>query len=72
MPNPPVAGFDTYEGSGSGRYNGVSGATAKWVFKDAGEPGKDDTARIHIEDSGGATVVDLVGKLKVGNQQAHK
>ena len=72
VPNPPVAGFDTYEGSGSGRYNGVSGATAKWVFKDAGEPGKDVTARIHIEDSGGATVVDLVGKLKVGNQQAHK
>ncbi len=31
-PNPPAAGFDTYSGSGSGRYNGTPGATAQWTL----------------------------------------
>lgn len=67
----PVAGFDTYKGSGTGSYNGVSGATANWVFTDQGEPGKSDTVHLKIVDGGGTTVVDIVGKLQVGNQQAH-
>lgn len=70
-PNPPAAGFDTYVGRGTGRYNGVPGATAKWIFTDKGEPGKSDTARLVIKDVGGTTVVDIVGTLKVGNHQAH-
>jgi hypothetical protein len=66
----PRAGFDTYVGTGSGRLNGVSGATAEWTFTDAGEPGGNDTARIHILDHNGVTVLDVTGSLK-GNHQAH-
>jgi len=38
-PAPPAANFDTFIGTGNGRLNGVSGATATWTFTDAGEPG---------------------------------
>lgn len=65
---PPVAGFDTYVGSGAGRCNGVP-ATATWTFTDAGEPGKNDTATIDIV--GGCTL-SVSGSLKNGNHQAHK
>ena len=66
----PVAGFDTYRGSGIGRYNGVDGAVAEWTATDAGEPGKADRFRIRI--TVGATVVlDASGSLVNGNQQAH-
>jgi hypothetical protein len=66
----PVAGFDTYRGSGTGRYNGQSGATAEWVFTDAGEPGKNDTFTIKVTDASGTVVLDASGKL-TGNHQAH-
>jgi len=70
---PPVAGFDTYKGVGMGRYNGVSGATAKWIFTDAGEPGKNnDHAEITITDAGGNVVLTVSGTLNSGNQQAHE
>jgi hypothetical protein len=72
VPNPPVAGFDTYIGSGTGRYNGVSGATAQWVFTDAGEPGMNDLARLLIKDVDGNVVLVVAGNLNSGNQQAHK
>jgi hypothetical protein len=71
-PNPPAAGFDTYTGSGSGRYNGVSGATAQWTFTDAGEPGKNDYATITIMDANSNVVLTVSGNLKNGNHQAHK
>ena len=48
QPQQPKTGFDTYTGAGTGRLNGVSGATATWVFTDAGEPGKNDMVRIAI------------------------
>lgn len=67
----PVAGFDTYEGTGTGRYNGVDGATAVWTLTDAGEPGKADTFRILITDVGGTVVLDRSGTLSTGNHQAH-
>ena len=70
-PKNPKASFDTYEGTGMGRYNGVSGATAHWIFTDAGEPGKLDIARILIKDAGNNTVLTVSGNLKNGNQQAH-
>jgi hypothetical protein len=72
-PEPPTAGFDTYRGAGFGRYNGVSGAKAEWVFTDAGEPGTADTMRITITDVHGNVVLD-VGPLPLtkGNQQAHE
>ncbi|MBM3926048.1 MAG: hypothetical protein FJ320_08695 [SAR202 cluster bacterium] len=70
-PENPKAGFDTYKGSGKGRYNGVSGATAEWVFTDAGEPGSDDTMEIMIKDKNGNVVLVVAGKLGGGNHQAH-
>lgn len=68
---PPVAGFDTFAGSGMGRYNGVSGATIEFKFTDAGEPGVNDFAKIKIVDAGGSTVLNIAGMLQNGNHQAH-
>ena len=70
-PNPPDAQFDTFTGTGNGRYNGVSGAYAEWVFTDAGEGGSGDTATIRIEDAGGNVVLEVSGYLTFGNHQAH-
>ncbi len=70
-PNPPNASFDTYSGTGTGRYNGASGATAEWTFTDAGEPGNNDTAKIIIKDSNGNIVLSVSGNLTRGNHQAH-
>jgi hypothetical protein len=69
---PPSAPFDTYIGAGSGRYNGASGAVARWVFVDAGEPGTRDTAAITIT-FGGSTVLSVpAAPLTFGNHQAHR
>lgn len=70
-PKPPAVGFDTYVGTGTGSLNGVSGATATWIFTDAGEPGKKDNATIVITDGSGI-VLTVSGNLHNGNQQAHK
>ena len=67
----PAAGFDTQTGSGSGRYNGVDGATATWTIKDAGEPGRKDTIAITITDAGGNVVLSTSAVLTTGNHQAH-
>lgn len=72
VPTPPSAGFDTYVATGTGKYNGVAGATISFTFTDAGEPGKKDTATMVIKDAGGATVQTVSGNLNSGNQQAHK
>jgi hypothetical protein len=69
-PASPAASFDSYGGTGSGRYNG-SPATAEWTFTDAGEPGRNDTMRIEIKDAGGNTVLSVSGSLGGGNHQAH-
>lgn len=72
VPNPPAAGFDTYVGKGLGRYNGVSGYIARWVFRDAGEPGKKDTLKLVIIDPVTfLPVLTVGGTLNVGNHQAH-
>lgn len=75
-PNPPAAPFDTYEGRGTGRYNGQPGATAEWVFTDAGEPGTmDRIRRLKITDANGNVVVNINEPghpLTFGNHQAHK
>ena len=70
-PGQPPSSFDTYEGSGTGRYNGVSGATATWTFTDAGEPGTADMAEIKVWDAGANLVLDVSGTLSNGNHQAH-
>jgi streptogramin lyase len=71
-PGQPPAQFDTYSGSGTGRYKGKPGATAEWSFTDAGEPGTDDTATVKITDSSGSVVLDASGKVRHGNHQAHE
>ena len=63
--------IDTYRGSGTGRYNGVAGATVEFLFSDAGEPGVNDFAQTTVKDAGGNVVLDVQGKLKNGNHQAH-
>jgi hypothetical protein len=70
-PNPPASGFDSYEGKGTGSYNGVPGALAQWKFTDAGEPGNNDFAMIKIWDSRGKLVLSVSG-LITGNHQSHK
>jgi hypothetical protein len=67
----PVADFDTFEGSGTGRYNGVSGYGVGFVFTDAGEPGVNDTADITITAPDLSVVMTVSGTIQKGNQQAH-
>ena len=66
-PQPPPAGFDVHQGTGSGLCNGLA-ATASWKFADHGEPGTNDTAEIHI--TGGCSL-NVSGNLQGGNFQAH-
>ena len=66
----PEAGFDTMQATGTGRCNGVSGATITWRFTDAGEPGTRDFARISIQCPQGTTLF-VEGLLRFGNHQAH-
>jgi ribosomal protein S11 len=68
----PDAGFDTLQGSGVGRLNGIAGYKAEWKFTDAGEPGFNDTAHIVITDPDGNVVLNAGGNLRRGNHQAHK
>jgi len=73
-PNPPDADANRIEIVGTGRLNGVPGATIHLVLEDHGEPGRDDRAYISI--NGGAALVvggssaapDLIDG---GNIQAH-
>lgn len=67
----PKATFDTYIGSGVGRFNGIHDYTAEWTFVDAGEPGKNDLAKIVIKDPSNVVILTAEGKIDKGNQQAH-
>jgi hypothetical protein len=76
--NPPNAPFDTFTGTGVGKYRGEPGARIEFVFVDAGEPGSSDTASIKVYDSDDNLVLDVPGDPNVpgfldrGNIQAHK
>ncbi|MBT2326020.1 hypothetical protein J7E62_27200 [Variovorax paradoxus] len=71
---PPSAGFDTFEGAGTGTFNGQAAAIT-FTFTDGGEPGTKDTAVIKIT-VGGSTVIDCPSSpssfLTFGNHQAHR
>ena len=56
---------------GTGRYNGQPGATVTWAFTDAGEPGTNDTASMTIT-MNGVVVLQVSGKVNMGNHQAHR
>jgi hypothetical protein len=72
-PPPPAAPFDTFIGEGTGKFNGVDGATITFTLTDAGEPGTSDTITVTIKDSSGATVLACpTATLDGGNHQAHR
>ena len=67
---PPGAVFDTFEGTGMGRLNGIDEATITFRLTDAGEPGKNlDLAEFRIAGRSGLVVR---GTLSKGNHQAHR
>jgi hypothetical protein len=68
---PPIAGFDTYVGTGTGTFNNVPGYTVQFTFTDAGEPGVKDYAKIVIKAPDNTIVLSVQGFLTKGNQQAH-
>jgi hypothetical protein len=68
----PPAPLDTHTGRGTGRYNGVDGATAEWTFTDVGEPGINrDRARMVIRNAVGLVVLEVDAQLAGANHQAH-
>jgi hypothetical protein len=69
---PPEAGFDTFDGVGTGKLNNVPGASIKFHFEDHGEPGNTDIATIRVFDQNNIQVLFVSGPLKNGNIQAHK
>ena len=69
---PPVAPFDTFIGTGTGKLNNRDGARIEFVFVDGGEPGVKDTVSIQVFDEDDNLVLDVSGPLDRGNQQAHK
>ena len=69
---PRSAPFDTFNGEGIGKLNGEEGARIEFVFVDAGEPGRDDTASIRIYDQLDNLVLEVSGFIDKGNIQAHK
>jgi len=69
---PPVAPFNTFIGVADGTLNGVEGAVVLFTFVDAGEPGRNDLAKIQVYAPGGALVLDVpLSNLDHGNIQAH-
>src|SRR2546427_8375082 len=60
-PNPPNAGFTTFDGAGFGSYNGEAGARVSFRFTDYGEPGTSDLiVRLTIVDVHGVVVLDVI------------
>jgi hypothetical protein len=57
-------------GSGTGRLNGVNGATVQFQFADNGEPGTMDNGTITINGPGCAPCT-WTGPLLGGNYQMH-
>ncbi|MBC2698271.1 MAG: hypothetical protein HF974_08055 [ANME-2 cluster archaeon] len=68
----PVVPFDTFTGEGTGRFNGVEGATINYIFVDQGEPDNFDTVWILIFDKHEQEVLNVEGSMKYGNLQAHR
>ncbi len=62
--------FDTLYGTGTGRYNGKSGAKVEFTFVDSGNYGRRDIAEITITDNKGNVVLKESGLLKRGSHDA--
>jgi hypothetical protein len=71
-PNPPSAGFNEFIGAGTGKLDGVDGASISFIFTDQGEPGTNDTESMTITDASSHQVLSFgTTKLTFGNHQAH-
>ncbi len=71
-PNPPTAGFNEFVGAGTGKLDGVDGASISFIFTDQGEPGIHDTESMTIMDHSGSAVLSFgTTNLTFGNHQAH-
>jgi hypothetical protein len=71
-PNPPAAPFNEFIGAGTGKLNGIDGASISFVFIDNGEPGTSDTGTLTITDTFGNQVLFVpTTLLHNGNFQAH-
>jgi hypothetical protein len=72
-PDNPDAGFNEFIGAGTGKLNGLEGASITFIFTDQGEPGTNDTEQITILDPAGAVVLSFKPtNITFGNQQAHR
>jgi len=72
-PANPDAGFNEFIGAGTGKLDGVEGASITFIFTDQGEPGTNDTEQITILDPAGAVVLTFTTtNITFGNQQAHR
>ncbi len=71
-PNPPAAPFNEFIGAGTGKLNGIDGASISFIFIDNGEPGTHDTGSMTITDPFGHVVLTVpTTVLDNGNFQAH-
>ena len=76
-PNPPTANFNTWVGNGTGRLDGVEGATIYAIFTDQSQPagtqagGPGDWSTIVIASANGTVVLNVTDSLFGGAQQAH-
>lgn len=66
-PGAPATVFDTLAGTGSGKYDNVTGYQASFTLKDAGEPGTSDSVHIVITNAQNVIVLDVTGPLATGN-----
>ena len=67
-PGNPSAPFNWYNGAGEGRYDGVSGYCATWIFTDEGDPGANDrivSLRVGLPNSSGECGFS---EVSVGNE----
>src|ERR1700746_1854598 len=62
-PNPPQAPFNEFIGAGTGKLNGIDGASISFVFIDNGEPGNNDTGTLTITDPFGNVVLFVPPQL---------
>jgi hypothetical protein len=72
-PDNPDAGFNEFIGTGTGKLDGVEGASIQFTFTDQGEPGTNDTEAMTILDPSSNQVLSFPNtNLTFGNQQAHR
>jgi len=72
-PENPDAGFNEFIGAGTGKLDGVEGASITFIFTDQGEPGTNDTEQMTILDPHGVVALTFSKtNITFGNQQAHR